>query len=136
MNGDQRALERGREQRVGVGAGEHDREMAGRLSSAVTIATASSRPGACAGRSTIRSRVGCVGLVHPPAQEHRRQPVGDLHRPLGERRLRVAHQLQRAEPAEPAVGIEGAHDVGRAQPFALEQLADQPRLGSLRVTSS
>ena len=102
-----------------------------RLSSAVTIATASSRPGACAG-SVDHPQAGRLrGLVHPPAEQHRRQPVGDLDRALGQRRLRVAHQLQRAEPAQPSVGVERAHHVGRAQPFALEQLADEPRARQL-----
>ena len=70
-------------------------------------------------------------LVHAPAEQHRGEPVGDLDRALGERRLRVAEQLQRAEVAQPAVGVEGGHHVGGREALALEQLADEPRAREL-----
>ena len=51
--------------------------------------------------------------------------------PLGERGLRVAEQLQRAEVAQPSAEVEGAHHVRGRQALALEQLPDQARARQL-----
>ena len=132
MDGDERAAEGGREQRVGVRAGEHDRQVArageqrGQRSSTASLAARVVR-GQLDHPQPRRLR----RLVHAPAEQCGREPVGDLHRTLGERRLRVAEQLERAEVAEPAVGVEGPHHVGGGEPLALEQLADQARAREL-----
>ena len=131
VDGDQRTAERGRQERVGVRAGEHDREVALALEQRGDDRHRLVAAGCVRGQRDHPQAGRLRGLVHPPAEQHRREPVGHLHRALGQRRLRIAHQLQRAEPAQPSVGVERGHHVGRTQPFALEQLADEPRARQL-----
>ncbi len=96
-----------------------------------TARTASSRPGSCAGIATRRTRGGGGQLVHPGTEQVRGHPVGDLDRALGERRLRVTEQAQRAGPAQRGVAVERRHDVRRRHALALEQVPDEPRARQL-----
>ena len=70
-------------------------------------------------------------LVEAGAEQVRGEPVGDLQRALGERRLRVAEQLDRAEPAQRPVEVEARHHVGGGHALALEQVPDEARAREL-----
>ena len=127
VQGDQRAVQRGGDQRVGVRAGEHDRQPRGPRQQRAHQRHRLLAPGRVRGDRDHPQARRLRGLVHPPAQQRGGEPVGDLHRALRERRLRVAQQLQRAQVPQAAVEVEGAHHVRRRQALALQQLADEPR---------
>ena len=96
---------------------------------AATDRTASSRPGSCAGIGTSRSRGGGGSSSMLRAEQERGQPVGDLERPLGQRRRRLAHQPQRAERA-------AAARRGRTSASRRRRSRRRPRAGARRAAGS
>ena len=70
-------------------------------------------------------------VVHADAEQVRREPVRELDRPLGERRLRVALEPDRALRAQRRVALERHHHVGGRDALAGQQVADEPRARQL-----
>ena len=128
---DERAAVGLREQRLGVGPAQHHGQVAGArehrgdrgdvVVAAGVVRRERREPQPGRGRQ----------LVQPRAEQVPGEPVGDLQGALGQRRLGVAEQLDRAEPPQRAVDVEAAHHVGGADALALQQVADQPRAREL-----
>ena len=119
------------DERLGVRAGEHDRQRArqrerrrqrrDRLVAARVVVGVRDQAQLAAGRR----------VVHPDAEQVRGEPVRQLDRPLGERRLRVALQPDRALRAQRRVALERHHHVGGRDALARQQVADEPRARQL-----
>ena len=131
MDDDQRAPVGPGDERLGVRAGEDDRERArvaehprqrlDRLVAAGIVARVldHAQP---AGRGRV---------VHADAEQVRGEPVAQLDRALGERRLRVARHADRPLRAQRRRALEGEHHVGGRDAVAAQQVADEARAGEL-----
>ena len=125
-----------RDERLGVRPGEHHGQRArmrerrgergdGLLAARVVVGMRDHPELAAGGR-----------VVHADAEQVRREPVRELDRALGERRLRVALQPDRAEGRSGAVRSKAIITSAAETPSPASRCPTRRGLASLRVTSS
>ena len=92
------------------------------------LATARCGPAPSAAARRIADRRARLQQTLPGSEQERGQPVGDLHRPVGERHRRVRReQPDRADGRQPGVGREAREHVAAVDAVAAQQARDEPR---------